>query len=542
MGVANLSRRQFLAGSAATGLSLSLDNLVLGHSKTPVSAEFLAMLAALNSIQDKREKVPAEGDLKEAESNLQKLFGDQYKSRKAEFADVLLNAVSTETGDKRYVMLRDSARISAENFKLPTSFAALEKMVDTYQVKFDAIASDVLKTAKKGAKSPEQNAEFAELGIKLADLGMKWNEYDAAVKAVNESKSVAGKAGDKSLVEKTNEKLKEVTLLKKEFDDYVKAEDGLSKITFEDTVNDPKKKADFEKFNLIAGKWQCFKEDKWNIGIYMLPMGSDKDLASIAQKEQKLFENKIPLTAENFYDLAESWYAKTKNEPDKREKARYGTRALHWYDRTLETATGALKAKTKTRIGELGAVAAGGKTIVDLLKLIDLNKDSVKGDWKYVGQNLVSPPVAFARIQIPIIPPEEYDLKILVALKSGTGSLNVGLVGGNAQFQHGVNDSIAGIDLLDGKLANANETTYKGKIFSDEKVRAFVYRIRKDGVSVSVDEKVINAWKGDYKRLTLYPDWVIPHKKALFIGAYNAEYQISQVTLTPISGQMQKLR
>src|SRR3990172_9094663 len=165
MGVANLSRRQFLAGSAAAGVSLSLDNLVLGHSKTPVSAEFLAMLSALNSVQDKREKVPDDSKLKEAEKELQKLFAEQYKSRKADFADVLLKAVSTETGDKRYVMLRDSAQISAENFKLPTSFAALEKMVDTYQVKFDPISSDVLKTAKKGAKSPEQNAEYAELGI-----------------------------------------------------------------------------------------------------------------------------------------------------------------------------------------------------------------------------------------------------------------------------------------------------------------------------------------------------------------------------------------
>jgi len=540
MGVADLSRRQFLAGSAAAGVSFSLDSLVLGHSKTPVSSEFLAMLAALSLIQDKREKVPDDSKLKEAEKDLQKLFADQYKSRKADFADVLVNAVSTETGDKRYVMLRDAAQISAENFKLPTSFAALEKMVDTYQVKFDLVSSDVLKTAKKGAKSPEQNAEFAELGIKLADLSMKWNEYDAAVKAVNEAKSVAGKAGDKSLVDKTNEKLKEVTLLKKEFDDYVKAEDGLSKITFEDTVNDPKKKADFERFNLIAGKWQCFKEDKWNIGIYMLPMGSDKDLAAIAQKEQKLFENKIPLTAENFYDLAESWYAKTKKESDQREKAKYGGRALHWYDRTLETATGALKAKTETRIGELGDLG-GKKNIVDLLKMIDVKRDAVKGEWTLNGKLLISPKELGSRVQVIYEPPEEYDLIIDASRVEGSNSLSIGLVAGKrqctVQLDGDITGDMSGINMISNKYFNENGTRYQGKIFVNGKRTSIICSVRKTGINVSADGKTIINWKGDYSNISPQPEFKVPKENALVIGTWDSKYHITQLSLRPISTQ-----
>ena len=551
MGVANLSRRQFLAGSAAAGVSLSLDNLVLGHSKTPVSAEFLAMLSALNSIQDKREKVPDDSKLKEAEKELQKLFAEQYKSRKADFADVLLKAVSTETGDKRYVMLRDSAQISAENFKLPTSFAALEKMVDTYQVKFDPISSDVLKTAKKGAKSPEQNAEYAELGIKLADLGMKWNEYDAAVRAVNESKSVAGKSGDKSLVDKTNEKLKEVTLLKKEFDDYVKAEDGLSKITFEDTVNDPKKKADFERFNLIAGKWQCFKEDKWNIGIYMLPLGSDKDLASIAQKEQKLFESKVALTAENFYDLAEAWYAKTKKEPDQREKAKYGTRALHWYDRTLETATGALKAKTETRIGELGALVGGSKTIIDLLKMIDPAKDAVAGKWESKNGHLLSEVQGSSRIQIPYSPPEEYDLRVTFTPLEGLSDTKVILSKSGRPFAYAVAANpenggmpIAGFELIKGERVTNNPSGVKlDRQLKIGQTYTIVVQVRKDGLKSYQDNVLVSQWKtADYKDMTLLDTHKLNNESLIGISTYKSAITYNRIEIIQLTGNGKRLR
>ena len=542
MGVADISRRQFLAGSAAAGVSLSLDKLVLGHSKISVPSEVLAMLAALNMIQDKREPVPGDASLKEAEKGLQKLFEEQYKARKAEFADVLLNSVASENGDKRYVMLRDSAQIAAENFKLSTSFAALEKMVETYQVKMDPIVSEALKVSKKKAQTPAQSAELTEFGLKIVDLGMKWNEYDAAVRAVTEAKSAASKSADKSLVDKTNEKLKEVTLLKKEFDEYVKAEDGLKKIKFEDTLTDPKKKADYERYNLITGKWQCFKEDKWNLGIYILPLGSDTDLASIAVKEQKLFENKVPLTAENFYDMAEAWYDKAKKkDTDPRDKGRYNGRALHWYDKTLESATGALKGKVETRINELGAAGVAGRNIVDLLKMIDVKKDAVKGEWTLNGKLLISPKELGSRVQVIYAPPEEYDLIIDASRTEGSNSLSIGLVAGKrqctVQLDGDVNGDMSGINMIDNKYYNENGTRYQGKIFVNGKRTSIICSVRKTGINVSADGKTIINWRGDYSKVSPQPELKVPNETAFVIGTWDSKYHITQLSLRPISPQ-----
>ena len=141
MGVADISRRQFLSASAATGLSLALDDIVLGQPNMPVPAEFLATLAALSLLQDKREKVPDDKSIKDAEQEVQKLFKEEYKSKKPEFADTLLGAVKGQKGATRYVVLRDAAQISSDNFKLSTAFKAIELMTESYQLKLDAVVS-----------------------------------------------------------------------------------------------------------------------------------------------------------------------------------------------------------------------------------------------------------------------------------------------------------------------------------------------------------------------------------------------------------------
>jgi len=385
------------------------------------------------------------------------------------------------------------------------------------------------------------------LGIKLADLGMKWNEYDAAVKAVNEAKSVAGKAGDKSLVDKTNEKLKEVTLLKKEFDDYVKAEDGLSKITFQDTVNDPKKKADFERFNLIAGKWQCFKEDKWNIGIYMLPMGSDKDLAAIAQKEQKLFESKIPLTAENFYALAEDWYKKfDKKENDPRDKARYGSRALHWYEKTLETATGALKASAEARIKELGSLGGKGN-IVDLLKMIDPAKDAVKGKWELKDGKLIAEAADVSKIEIPYQPPEEYDFRIKFTPTGVTPTLGQVLVKGDNSFvwaMGAAGNKWFGFDMIEGKSGLEHPSTIKkDNCLESGHTYTATVKVRRDQITGYLDDKAIVQLKTDGKNLSIHPSNALRNKSLLgFANYFKTSVTYHSIEVLEVSGIGKRIR
>ncbi|MGH2690166.1 MAG: hypothetical protein ACRDKW_15375, partial [Actinomycetota bacterium] len=96
--------------------------------------------------------------------------------------------------------------------------------------------------------------------------------------------------------------------------------------------------------------------------------------------------------------------------------------------------------------------STGSKTI-DLLKLVDPAKDSVQGAWRFEGTALVTGPARFSRLQIPYVPPAEYDLRAVVERKDGSNSIVFGLVAGGRQFCFVLDaferDTASGIDLID---------------------------------------------------------------------------------------------
>jgi len=85
---------------------------------------------------------------------------------------------------------------------------------------------------------------------------------------------------------------------------------------------------------------------------------------------------------------------------------------------------------------------------IDLLKLIDVDRDSVKGKWKMENGVLVSPD-DIGLLHIPFSPPDEYELDLVV---EGGKRCDFVLVTGDSQccvILQGASGS--GLDLVDGK-------------------------------------------------------------------------------------------
>lgn len=175
--------------------------------------------------------------------------------------------------------------------------------------------------------------------------------------------------------------------------------------------------------------------------------------------------------------------------------------------------------------------------VVDLLKLIDLGRDPVRGEWKFEGASLVCPPIQFGRIQIPYVPPAEYDIRAVVERKGGGNSFNLGLAAGEVQFLVILDGSaMSGLDLVDGKSFYANETTVKGQILQDGARTVVRCSVRKDRVSVWVGDRKAIDWATDFRRLSLYPSWKMPSKDTLFLGSFQGNPRIHALELTPVSG------
>lgn len=183
---------------------------------------------------------------------------------------------------------------------------------------------------------------------------------------------------------------------------------------------------------------------------------------------------------------------------------------------------------------------------LDLIKLIDPQKDSVAGTWTREGEVLSSPAIPFGRLQLPALPPDEYDLTLIVERKSGVDSFNLGL---NSTGHPCViildgmkNGDTSGIDLVGGKGFMENETTYKGRLLLQDQPAQIVCAVRKDRITVSVDGRKIIDWAGDSGKLSAYRGWAVPEPRALFVGSYESGFRVQNLVLSPVSGTAHLLR
>jgi hypothetical protein len=179
-----------------------------------------------------------------------------------------------------------------------------------------------------------------------------------------------------------------------------------------------------------------------------------------------------------------------------------------------------------------------GKTPNNLLKLIDLDRDAIKGSWTLDGGGLRSPGCSFARVQIPYIPGEEYTVRLVAQRLFGTDMIALGLVRGDRQFVVGIDGSnkyvASGIDRIDEKPFSENETAIKRTLLSNDKTSEIDVVVRKDSIVVQIDGTKVVDWRGEDKRLSLLSEWKVPLGKAIFVGTFT-QYNISTLEITNLS-------
>jgi hypothetical protein len=183
---------------------------------------------------------------------------------------------------------------------------------------------------------------------------------------------------------------------------------------------------------------------------------------------------------------------------------------------------------------------------VDLLSLIRFEENVISGSWKKSNEGaLISPAEPEARVQIPYIPPEEYDLRAVVVRKSSDfRSFHIGLVAGGHQFLVSL-DGYGGrsfLEYLDGKVSEAPGTVYHGWALKDRRPLTIVCYVRRSHLTVSVEGGTVIDWEGDFKRLTLPYHWRIEDDQALLVGVFKSRYEIHEITLTPVTGTGRVIR
>jgi hypothetical protein len=484
----------------------------------------------------KRAPVPEAAKQREAEKLLKDLFKDQYGKKapadKAILAKALLDQARKSKDDpvSVWVTCHEAQDLATQVCDVKTLMAAIEEAARVFDVDALAMKTSALAAAGKTARTPEDLSALAVALDKLIDDLMAADQYDAAEKAAASASQHARRANDAKLTARAAARVKDVAEAKSRFQSLKTVLQTLAR-----TPEDP-------AANLEMGQFLCFVKSNWDLGPRFLVRGSDAALKALAEKELALAANPADqmAVADGWYDLAEK-----EKVPFRKNQLLAHARVL--YEGAIDSAVGLARARIEKRLELIGNVLGavpGERPAVNLLRLIDLAQDRVEGDWTLEGGVLLCAKKApWTRVQVPYIPPDEYDLTLVVERKESGGSLHIGVAKGTVQFFisfEGGNGT--GLEVLDGRMAKDNETSFKGPALAGSGPSTIICSLRKEGVTVTVDGKKIVDWKGNYSRLGTIPEFKIPNARALCIGAYGAACAFTKVALTPVTGDGKRIR
>jgi hypothetical protein len=180
---------------------------------------------------------------------------------------------------------------------------------------------------------------------------------------------------------------------------------------------------------------------------------------------------------------------------------------------------------------------------VDLLSLVDVERNRVSGQWTRRNVVLEAPKEFGSRIEIPYQPPAEYRLTVIAEPLDEPNGLILGQRSGESRFLVLVNfdrndkqKPRSALENIDGQNVDLNNTTVHAALLKKNRPSQIVCTVRKNSVTVNVDGQEIIHWQGEPSRLGLSDYWNTPTPNALFLGAYDCRYRFTRVTLSPISG------
>jgi hypothetical protein len=158
---------------------------------------------------------------------------------------------------------------------------------------------------------------------------------------------------------------------------------------------------------------------------------------------------------------------------------------------------------------------------VNVLELLDLDRDVARGVWSMNKGTLSSPEHGYAQVYLPTVVPEAYSLSMTVEMPPNFpgDSLAIGLIREKRPVQFTITNGAAGLDTIDGRRWEANESRLPGGLLTPDKPIQLAFTVTKAGVRVDIDGHTRLDWRGDSRRLSMPDDWAIADNRRLFLGA-----------------------
>ncbi len=205
-----------------------------------------------------------------------------------------------------------------------------------------------------------------------------------------------------------------------------------------------------------------------------------------------------------------------------------------------DTATPAPAPDTTPAPAPAPVVAAPTGRVMDLLAMIDLDRDTIAGQWKQVPGGITSDDAKFARLVLPYDPPEEYDFRIDFTRTASNQESLLQIFRLHqrrcAWVMNGWKGTTCAFSLVSGKNGLDNGTGVKGIGLHAGERHSSVVKVRKDAIEAYVDGKLVTRYETDGSDLSLAKDWNL-NNRPLGIGSFVSPTVFHAVEVVEISAK-----
>jgi predicted Ser/Thr protein kinase len=217
------------------------------------------------------------------------------------------------------------------------------------------------------------------------------------------------------------------------------------------------------------------------------------------------------------------------------ERARRAEEEARRADEQLRRARG--DAVIRTPAGATSADDAW-RDAVNLLALVELPRNVVSGTWAWREGALLSGPEPYARVEIPYVPPEEYDLRVVFRRRAGTDAVALILATrGGAEFAWslgaGGNTSVA----LRPPPTGEGPPAVGPPVLENDRPYTAVLQVRRQRVRALLEGRLVDERQGSFEDLASDPGWKLPGGAVLGLGSHESPALFQRVDLLEITGR-----
>jgi hypothetical protein len=366
---------------------------------------------------------------------------------------------------------------------------------------------------KFSLRTPEESRRAIAGFLRVVPEFLAAGEFERAEKAAATAAALARRIKDIPFSARGDAAVKEAAALKEKFKGLAQA-----RTTLAAQPDDP-------AANAVVGRYDCFIKGDWAAGLPRLAKGSDA-----ATKDPAVLELAVPTDPAKMLAVADAWNALAEKEsgPVRLTILRH---AAVLYRAAAPGLTGLTKLKIEKRIEEI-AKEAGGADEVDLLKIIDVDKDRLNGAFTRSGSSIVTGDKN-AMVELFYTPPEEYDLKATAARRPGGGDFLIfGFIVGGRTAVLSIDQD--GKESLLGPVVG-NRAFALGRQMTGDREFKILINVRKGSVGFSIDGKRIFDWQGEVAQVARNPTFHFQRSDDMFLGAAPS-WEVRQFTLIPVTG------